>query len=101
MRRAWARGWGYRRTGRRFPLRAARGVPLRRPPGALPGRPEHPVAGIPEPRPDEGVVVDLAVERGGPDGDARVGGGDGLDALRRADQADEAEPLGAGLLQPC
>src|SRR5436853_5272640 len=60
---------------------------------------EQAIAGIPEPRQDVTVVVELAVERGGEDGDVGVGLEHATHALGRRDEAKEADALGAGVLE--
>src|SRR2546428_6149053 len=62
-------------------------------------RAEQAIAGIPEPRQDVAVVVELAVERGGEDGDVGVGLEHATHALGRRDEAEEADTLGAGVLE--
>src|SRR5216110_1122494 len=59
---------------------------------------EQAIAGIPEPRQDVTVVVELAVERGGEDGDVGVGLEHATHALGRRDEAKEADALGAACL---
>ena len=71
--------------------------------GALPGigasarllRAEEPVAGVAEAGQDVPVLVQLAVERGGEDGDVGVRGVQAPDALGGGDQ--EAEKRRAGI----
>src|SRR5204862_3742666 len=60
---------------------------------------EQAIAGIPEPRQDVTVVVELAVERGGEDGDVGVGLEHAAHALGRRDETQEADALGAGVLE--
>src|SRR5256884_4066985 len=60
---------------------------------------EQAIAGIPEPRQDVTVVVELAVERGGEDGDVGVGLEHATHALGRGDEAEEPDALGAGVLE--
>src|SRR5256886_6133395 len=65
---------------------------------ALPGA-EQPIARIPQPRQDVAAVVELAVERGGEDGDVGVGLEHAAHALGRRDETQEADALGAGVLE--
>src|SRR6266550_542180 len=60
---------------------------------------EQPIAPVCQPRQDVAVVVELAVERGGEDGDVGVGLEHAPHALGRGDEAEEADPLGAGVLE--
>src|SRR5438094_4421920 len=60
---------------------------------------EQAIAGIPEPRQDVTVVVELAVERGGEDGDVGVGLEHAAHALGRRDETQEADALGASVLE--
>src|SRR2546427_4635329 len=62
-------------------------------------RAEQAIAGIPEPRQDVAVVVELAVERGGEDGDVGVGLEHAAHALRRRHETQEADALGTGMLE--
>src|SRR3989449_9783398 len=51
------------------------------------------------PRQDVAAVVELAVERGGEDGDVGVGLEHAAHALGRRDETQEADALGAGVLE--
>src|SRR5690606_40456117 len=62
-------------------------------------RPEDAVAGVAEAGTDEGVLVELAVEGSGDDGDVRVEGLQAADALGRGDEADEREVARAAALE--
>src|SRR6267143_5421826 len=66
--------------------------------GGLSGT-EQAIARVPEPRQDVAVVVELAVERGGEDGDVGVGFEHATHALGRRDEAEEADALGARMLE--
>src|SRR2546430_14214838 len=72
-----------------------RSQPRRR---ALPGA-EEAIARIPQSRQDVAAVVELAVERGGEDGDVGVGLEHAAHALGRRDETQEADALGAGVLE--
>ena len=58
------------------------------------------VAGVAEARHDVAVVVEVLVDRGGPDRHVGMRAVQPRDALGRGEQADEADVLGAALLQP-
>src|SRR5256885_6421654 len=64
----------------------------------LPGA-EQAIARVPQPGQDVAVLVELAVERGGEDGDIGVGLEHAPHALGRGDEAEEADALGAGVLE--
>src|SRR5688572_440551 len=67
---------------------------------ALPqARPELAVAGVAQAGHDVALLVELPVERGAVDVDVGMRVGDGLDALRRGDEVDEADPLRAPALE--
>src|SRR5437899_13104462 len=62
-------------------------------------RAEQASAGIAGTGQDVAVVVELAVERGGEDGDVGVGLEHAAHALGRRDETQEADALGAGVLE--
>src|SRR3989441_5481235 len=71
---------------------------VKRAAAALPGA-EQAIARVPQPRQDVAVVIELAVERGGEDGDVGVGLEQVTHAVGRGDEAEEADALGAGVLE--
>src|SRR3984957_3329424 len=62
-------------------------------------RAERTVAGIAETRHDIGVLIELIVDRGGPDFHIGMGAADLIDTLARADQAHEANLFRAAFFQ--
>src|SRR5437899_6719012 len=62
-------------------------------------RAEQASAGIAGTGQDVAVVIELAVERGGEDGDVGVGLEHATHALGRGDEAEEPDALGAGVLE--
>src|SRR5512132_4016338 len=63
------------------------------------GRAIEAISEITESRQDELLRVQLAIDHGREDGDARMRGFDRREALRRRDDADQADVFHAGLLE--